>query len=308
MFRRCQILANALCEASLDQVGGKLVGHGLSRRLPDLAFLGFRLRLPLALRLPALPALHGFAGTLASLGAGFLRLLATCLAVGTDALPVGGAQLSRLDSCLYLFPDDADRGRADAHHLGDLPVGLGRIGLDELRGQFPLVLGGEVSAMNIRGDDKVDETAVVVGQGASCILQGLYNRFSSGCEAGAVSIPPIDDLSPVGEDRKKLSALLDVGNQRLEFGAVLLHQWKEVGGGMKFEISSHCVGPLFEGRTQGACNGDRRGVFGGFLFSHHNFARPRRKLVRGRFLHPVALAALSSVIGLPDARAAAAAA
>src|SRR5215831_17194245 len=74
--------------------------------------------------------------------------LLAALAVGPD-LDVGNFPTS-----LLLRSDRCDRLVIDLDRIRDLPVRLRRVGLDQLRDQFVLLLAGQMAAVNVRADDE----------------------------------------------------------------------------------------------------------------------------------------------------------
>src|SRR5262245_20723128 len=71
------------------------------------------------------------------------------------ALAVGpGLDVGNFPTSILLRSDRCDRLVIDLDRLRDLPVRLRRVGLDELRDQFVLLLAGQMAAVNVRADDE----------------------------------------------------------------------------------------------------------------------------------------------------------
>src|SRR5262249_46875492 len=71
------------------------------------------------------------------------------------ALAVGpGLDVGNFPTFLLLRSDRCDRLVIDLDRLRDLPVRLRRVGLDQLRDQFVLLLAGQMAAVNVRADDE----------------------------------------------------------------------------------------------------------------------------------------------------------
>src|SRR5262245_26413761 len=127
---------------------------------------------------------------------------------------------------LALGADLPDERRARPHRLRDLPIRLARIGPEQLGDQVTLLLGGEVSAVDVGGDDVGGR--IITGKGPE-------GRLNIGSNAGAITIAPVEDHAVEHDDRLDESVRLDVGDERVELLA--LHQREDVGERVKPEIA-----------------------------------------------------------------------
>src|SRR5262249_43339517 len=138
------------------------------------------------------------------------------------ALGVGSLfQFVNVGLCLHLPASRADSGGAHLDRLGNLKVRFLRLRLNQFGDEIATLLGGQMSAADVGADDKRDRVVTA---------EGRENRFNTGSEAGAVTVPAVEDLVLEYDDRLEQAALLDVGDERVELGA--LHQREDVGSGV----------------------------------------------------------------------------
>jgi hypothetical protein len=80
--------------------------------------------------------------------------------------------------------------------------------------------------VNVPADDeagRITDPAIAVARGG----------FEAGLQAGTIAVTPVEDFAFVQEDRIVKPVLLDVGDERVELGA--LHQREEIGERVKLD-------------------------------------------------------------------------
>src|SRR5262249_3324184 len=147
------------------------------------------------------------------------------------AVGAGGLlQLGNFPSCFLLLSDGAHRLVVGLRLLGDLPVGLLRLRLDQLGDQIALLLGSEVPAVDVLREDKGNRI-----KAGGIDQTEKTGQLDAGSQAGAIAVAPVEDLIFIEVDFLVAAVRLDVGDERVELLA--LHQWKDVGERVELEFS-----------------------------------------------------------------------
>ena len=152
---------------------------------------------------------------------------------------------------------------ADADRLGYLPVGLRRLGLEQLLDQLALLLERQMPAPDVCADHE---------RGGIVTLERTVGRLDAGSDAGPVTVSSVEDLIVEQDDGLVQPVPLYVGGQCLEL--VSLKQGEDVGERMKgVSVRLHRCGGrrIFRDNQRSSMTifGDPAGQGGVFIFCGH---------------------------------------
>jgi hypothetical protein len=138
-----------------------------------------------------------------------------------------GLDVRNFRTCLHPLPDLGHGLAINLRLLANLPIRLFRLRLDQLGDHIALLLGIEMSPVNVGAKDKTGRITDPVGTLGEA-------RLDIDGAASAKPVSPVEDLSLEQNDWHEQTIRLDVGFQVLIFAVP--HRGHEVGERVEFKL------------------------------------------------------------------------